>query len=727
MPLTPEEITNAKLDLADLGAFMNADETISIPTRYGGIIPSLRKLLANITTGNTIGVKSEGALLGSLFARLNFKGSNVAVTAAGPADVDIEVLGAKVITPDNPLFGAARYDPAAPVDATVALQAFFDHAALAANARLYVYDWRGEWLISDTIYACYDGTEANVCRRFICGGLRVAPLVSLPGGVALPVALDIAANRSEWKNLGTVNPTGALYANAYADRRYEIGVRRRFCGASTFDGFRVDDAIYEGVFDDSRQVAFTANGINFPNANNIGMKTGFIWGRCCGSSELSGFPFAPVKTVSAKLDGGWNGVGAEFTAGETFDSSSPGDYANSSNQRTRLTLNNTTGLRARDMVWRRVELTPAIYGTIAADNGAKTLTWTAGDPTTFFNVGDLYPMFQAGPNAGIEFRIAGFSGTSNRVIALDKAPTTHAATADATYKQYSRAFFREISGVDDATHIRVFGWMPDRCNSDLHVASGGILRVEGQDSANGNYGTVIGFACGHSIWDCTLYSPTFGTVLMEYCETGTRQGGEHDAVHQGVSIQHGHAEACRGDVVGGSFNATGKISLESNFDFSKWVAIRALTTSNSQEPASVTFGSLLVEAGGQTFSADRYSSFDPSPYDTTYYGISNAPKLREIFLHDDSGTIVVSLDRPIAGIFPLHHWARLVWTDNDGGPPDGTLTLNLEATLAALGWTFANAGSGTTYTIVAPTTTVILHLQFLFGPKKVAITRLNGA
>lgn len=629
------------------------------------------------------------------------------------------------------MFGAPPYNPSAEVWCHSALNAFYRLARNTRLARMYVFDASGEWGIADKIYAVYDGAEPTVDRRFIAPTFRVAPLASLPGGVPLDAAFDIAAFHSTWEGEIAVHPSGsALWGTAYATRRYNIGVRRRFCGGSTFGGVRVDDAIYEGVHDDSTG-AFTADSISFPNSNNIGMEPGYILCRTCGSSEIGGFGNATPKTISSKVKGG-NSSGGAFGTGEVWDAT-PATYINLSSQRTKLTLNNTTGLRARDMGWTRLELTPAIYGTIAAavvtgPPASGTITWSTGDPTTYLNVGDLHPVFQAGPNAGIEFRITGFSGTSNRVIAVDRSPTAHAATADATYKQYGRAIWHKIAVVEDATHITVFPWVPDRNNSDFHIASGAALRVDGADSAVCNYATLEAFACGNAYWGTSLFSPKFGTVLMELCEIGARLGGADDANHFGVLMEHGHAEACRADIIVESYSITGKINLGSSYDFSKWVSLRPFFATTLQDPSSSKFGALKVDARGYILSASNANfNYDPDPYDTTFYGISNAPPLREVFLHDNSGTLTVTLDRDAARIFAKQHQAQLLWTGPSGGAPSGTLTLNLDASLAAQGWAFAGDGSGTSHAITAPGDHVLLKFSYLFTTKKVAITRINGA
>lgn len=213
------------------------------------------------------------------------------------------------LTPDSPQFGAVHYDPAAEVDSSDAVQAFFDHAANQQNARRYIYDWSGDWMVSKTIYACYwDGGEPNVERRFICGALRVAPLAALPGGVALPYAMEIAGLRQNWIGVLGLHESGPLqYVNVgstYATRRFNRGLHIRCAGGSTMGDIRVDCSKKDGVHCEGREAAFVVNGINFPTANNIGLKIGHIYGRFCGTADHSAANQAPgLLTVSARVQG----------------------------------------------------------------------------------------------------------------------------------------------------------------------------------------------------------------------------------------------------------------------------------------------------------------------------------------------------------------------------------------------------------------------------------------
>lgn len=83
----------------------------------------------------------------------------------------------------------------------------------------------------------------------------------------------------------------------------------------------------------------------------------------------------------------------------------------------------------------------ATYTTIAANNvtgtafeagSTGTLVWTAGDPVAAgFRLGDVVRLTGAGfgANAGKNFRIISFGGTSNRTITVTPSPTTVAAQA----------------------------------------------------------------------------------------------------------------------------------------------------------------------------------------------------------------------------------------------------------------------------------------------------------
>lgn len=653
-------------------------------------------------------------------------------SAATKGYVDV---GGSRITPLA--FGATPYDPANEVDVSDDLQAFFDHAANPQNARKYVYDWSGDWMVSKTIYACYwDAGEPNVERKFIMGALRVAPLASLPGGVPLAYALEIAGLRMHWSGVCGIHPTGnTQYGSTYATRRYKRGVHIRAAGVSTFGDFQVDDCKRDGVHFEGWEAAFTVNGINFATANSIGCRVGRVYGRLCGSADHFGAAYAPATLVASAISHGYNSAfaGNGFAPSEAFTAGTAGQ-AGSTWQRTKITVPSTADIEILDMVWCRVELTPAIYGTVAcADNGngTGTITWTTGDPTNLNGagsglvVGDIYPPFIGGTDTGKEFRIVSFGGVSNRTVTVTPAPTVMAATANAAFSQYGKKSLHWVAQVFDATNFSVFPWVPARCNSPFHIITGAALKAEGDDLANVSFAGAMGLLCGTAYYGKGNYAPKVETLLAESCGIGLRLSDPIVLLHPGVHIEHGHVEACDFDFVSGSPNIYGTIRIESLFDLKNCVDAGPRQGINEQLPtAPFGLGYIKLDWKGGTIQTDIGGLNEGNSWD--FYGISNAQRYRQVYCHTDTATMTVSFDRDEARRFPKHHWAEIIWTDSDGSSPDGTLTLNMDTSLAALGWTFAGEGAGTAYAITAPVKSVRLALQFIPSTKKVAITRSIG-
>lgn len=709
-----------QLNLANQGAFS--------PTALNGAFD--RAAIRDIFLLNRMATAT--GLLDEAAARL--AGDAVLAGAIGVASSGEALPNVKIKTPYD--FGALGLG----VIDTAAIQDFFDDASDPVNAGRYLYDWSGEWVINNTIYACYwDGAEPNVERRFIMGTLRVAPLISLPGGVPLDYVLEIAGYRMRWDGVCGIHPSGAAqYDGIYATRRYKRGVHMRFTSGSTFGDFQVDDSKNDGVFIDSGEGAFTVNGINFPNANCIGTKIGRVYGRFVGSSELYGAAYGPTALVaSARQQGRVSGADT-YTSLETFDTTTAG-YGSSGYQRTKITTVGTTAdVSILDLIWCRVELTPAIYGTIAAavvDASTGTLTWTAGDPTNLdgsgngLQVGDLYPIFNGGENVNTEFRITSFGGTSNRTIAVSPPPVAHAATSNGAYVQYGDRSWHWVSRVFDANNLAVYPWVPSRINSSFHLVPGAVVRASGGDLANVNIAGALALGCSAAFSTSGVYAPRLETLLAENTWIGTKLSVPPDSIVQGLNIGHGHAgivDSCVVPILSGSQNISGTINLQSAFDLGRCVGNGSRAAVNSQRQGDGSLGTgLIISKNGTWLTYENQSINEGSSWDSL--GISNAQQSRQVYIHTDTATLTVSFDRHEARFFPKHHWAEIIWTDDDGSPPDGTLTLNMEGTLAALGWVFAGAGSGTTYAIAAPTKSLVLKLQYLVATKKVVITRINGA
>lgn len=641
------------------------------------------------------------------------------------------------------MFGAVHYDPTAPVDAADALNAFYAHAKDPQNARRYVYDARAAWYVAKKVYANFwDGNEPNVARRFLAPDLRVAPIAELPGGVALDCAIEIAGYRIEW--LGTTGIHEAALVNEYANttwatRRYVYGARVRALGPSVVGPFNVDGAKRDSVYFEGRQAGFVSgDGVNFPASNSIGAQVGRVYARYCGAAEHAGANQAPAAlAVSAITQGRKTGATTPYV-NEVFEAVfSAGD-----DQRSKLTtVGSTADLAINDMVWRRVELDAATYGTIQAipdgvDARKGTFVWTAGDPTNLdgaahgLAVGDIYPIFQGGENVGKLFRITGFSGGSNRTIAVARADpedivtvvAAHAATASAVYKQYGEKSGHWVASIIDANNFTVFPYVPLACNSTVHIVMGSALRAEGDDLANVTFDGAEALLCGGSFYLRSNFAPKVKTVLGESCGATLRIGDPSYAGGVGLVIGHGHSEACDFDMaVGTQLGGGVTINMQSLFDISKVVAPGPRATvneiySSAARPLGLVGlfhrGSLIDSpAGGVNETTAGFTA------------ISNATRNRQFFAHGDNFTLNVGFDFDEARLFPKRHWAELMWTDTDGSAPDGTLTLNMDVALVGLGWTFAGAGSGTAYSIVAPPNSVRLLLQYLPATKKIAITR----
>lgn len=634
------------------------------------------------------------------------------------------------------MFGAVPYDPDNEVDSTDALNAFYAYFRDDEVARHFIADADGEWMTTDTIIAAYETPTTGVIRRFKAPILRVAP------GVVPEYALEIAGHYLKWEGTTGVYPTGATYRDntyrTYANRTFVGGVRVRACSNSIFGSFDVQCAKRSGLFvSSSESSGFTLDGINFINSNCIGSKFDVATATICGSNYRQSE--VVITANAARIQGGKTGT--NFSS-EGFVSGT-GGLTGSSSQRTQIpTASSLSDVRVYDLIWCRVELTAAIYGTIACDNGASTITWSAGDPTAFngagagLEVGDIYPPFAGGPDAGDEFRIVSFGGTSNRTITVTPAPTTLAATASATYNQNSRKSWHWVSAVN-ASDISVYPWVADRINSTFHVVHGYVVKTDGGDVANITFAGAMGNLCGGAYHSKGLFASKMGTVLAQATNIGVRLADPVDNGHIGFNVEHGHCgtgDGCDVSILSGASNIYGTINLESDFTLASCESASPRTSTNQQRPGSASGSSLLGDiklgsgangspgmwletAGGKTYEGSTYNSFP----------LSNAKRNRQAYIHTDTATIEVQVDRNEPRFFPKHHWSELIWTDSDGSAPDGTLTLNLEASLAALGWTFAGAGSGTSYAITAPASTVMLKLQTLFASKKVTITRVNGA
>ena len=633
------------------------------------------------------------------------------------------------ITPEE--FGAVRYDPANEVDSSVALQAFFDAFADDAFARKYVGDWRGEWKITQTMYAAYwNGTEPNVDRMFRPGTLRIPDPSLLPGGVPLTYALDVAGMRQTWIGTCGIHPTGTVETPSaqlsYYNRPCINGVRMRFVTGSTFGDFNIDACRRNALYFSSVDGAFTMHGINFPNAQNENARFGRINGRFIGSSDK--WSEATPLVASAKLQG--FASGALYSNAEVFSTGLGG--SNSSSQRTRLTVPSTADLQIYDLVKCRLELTAAIYGTIAADNATSSFIWSAGDPTNIdgaghgLQVGDVYPNFINGPNANKTFRITGFSGTSNRTIAVvnmadGSAPATVAADASTAYNHNGAYSFHWVTSIPDATHVNVFPWVPDRLNGAFHLVHGYVLNGDGGDLANSSFEAVISNSVAGVVKLKGLYQPRIGTVLGQGATIGVNLSDPPTQVTFGTVIEHAHignVDGCDVPLVIGSGNVIASINAMSAFSISPCVGFGVRNDTNDQSFTTVSFGQITLNVAGYDI-----------PWQSATWGaalptaIDNSVAAREQIARGNSATITVNYDRDTYRLYPWHGWAKIDWVGSAGAAPTGTLTLNMHPALAALGWTFAGAITGTSGSLSAGTASQSVKLIYIPESKVISVVR----
>lgn len=497
------------------------------------------------------------------FQNLFFRG------AQGPGLLD------KILTPYDPQFGAIGDGV---TDDTVSLNRFFAHGRIAANARRYVYDWsQGEFLITNTVYICYPQSDANQpLIKLIGGRIKVAPLASLPEGLPLEVAVEIAGPRQQWRGRLEINRSGSVeYAGNYVDRRFITGIRMRTVNGSNFPDIYVDDSKRDVVWINSNSAGYTVDGLTYVTANCIGATIKSISGRVFGSTHQSAAAYGTKTTLISKDYGTYTGIAF---SGETYISG--GSWGNTLVQRTRLTVGSTANLNIYDLVKTRLELTPSIYDTIEYANGSSKIIWTAGDPTTYLEVGDTYPIIFNGVNASVIYTIISFGGTSNREITVTPSPTDQAPSSNIAHAQYGNWDFACVSNVIDATNFTVFPWIPSRNNSDIYIVHGSIVRIDGGDTANIVIGSVRSLIGGTGPWIHGLYGPQIGTVLSEICEVGIRLASPTAQVI-GFNLLHGHLEGCTRHVTIEG-NAYGQLNLQSAFDAGNISVQTARAATNSQ-------------------------------------------------------------------------------------------------------------------------------------------------
>lgn len=599
----------------------------------------------------------------------------------------------------------------------VALQAFFDHAEDLANALKFVYDFSGEWATNQTIYCTreYETPQAEVVRRFICGSIRVLDTASLDTitdntGRANTTVFVVRDYRNHF--MGTLFIDGRPYSTAtspptvnsmrgYSSRLFDIGVHIVDCALSTFDEIRVDGAkrdgirLYNGAFSLRTGTAHevTHGGTS---SNNIGASFGKVNVRYSGAYGESTHGYSTSMVI----------------AGNTGTSGSLG-------QRTTLTVGSSAEFEVDDVVKVRLEITSATFTSIAADNAASTLTWTAGDPVAAgLQVGDTIALVDGnsvGANDVVTYLILGFSGGSNRTITVYPAPTTEAAAA---YTGINTAWsLHSIKTINSATSIDVYPWVPSRSNSVLRSAHGFSFKAIGGNTANVQVSSLLSIIVGGVLGAHGTYNPRVGTFLPEFCEIGVQIGQAAGSIGYGLAIDQIHAEAAACPILQCNSLALSVIKCPSALDLSVCrVMVPRTATSVGPMPHNA-FAGLTIMMGNETLTTNVLGSHEGTHTFSDNDPLSNAPSdrgPRKLFI--TSPTIVLDYDYNIGRLFGGHNWAEVEWYSTTGTTPAGTATFNLSTKLTAAGWTIVGTSS-----LAAPPAPVKFQVSFDYTNKRVMV------
>lgn len=611
-------------------------------------------------------------------------------------------------------------------DDSVALQAFFDDAFPNANAKRNFYNLDGVWAVSQPIYAAYppgNSTNEDVTRKFRGGRLLVLPTSAQPNGVAMTDVLTIVGTRQVWDGELAVQD-GLGGSSHYATRRFFNAIRMMAVARSTFEVIRVDGAMWDALHLDSTTSsaspswtlrAGTAYEVTSTTKNNIGLQIGAVEARGCGSSHRS--PGRGYFVDITEIDAG--GSPNHFDQYSTNEASFYNSYA----QRSRLTVSDTSHFRVYDVGKVRLELLPAVYGTIAADNTTSTLTWSTGDPVAAGLQAGEKIIPQSGANSGKEFTILGFSGTSNsnRIISVYPAPSTEAATAISGL--FSAWSFHEIMNIPDGTHIDVYPWVPARTNSEWYSMHGWVANVQGGDSGNLHFDYLGGLVVGGGLLSGGLYGAHVSTLLVQVSEIGLMQGTRPTSTNIGTVIDHLHVEATTVNFLqvtstpGSHCIIKGGASL--NLD--KITTLNARTSPSNALPLPGALESCTIDRGGEILQSNVSRSYSG---DNTIQGVrqlTNHPANRQRTVIANSGTAQLDFEDDVARLFGHHHWAELFWIGPTGAAPTGTLTFSLDAGLTAQGWSIGGPTN-----VTAPTKPCLFRVRFYKEGKKVLIARFDA-
>ncbi|HVG46197.1 MAG TPA: hypothetical protein VM890_15750 [Longimicrobium sp.] len=609
-------------------------------------------------------------------------------------------------------------------DDSAALQAFFDDAFPTANARRNYYNLDGIWAVSQPIYAAYpngSGTPNEVTRRFRGGRLIVLPVSAQPGGVAMTNALTIVGSRQVWDGELAVQD-GSGTTTSYATRRFYNAIRMMAVGRSCFEVIRVDGARWDALHLDSTYNggatwtlrAGTPYEVSYSSRNNIGLQIGAVEARGCGSCHLSAGRGYSVAITGIDAGGSPNSLD-QFNTTEA-------SYANSFSQRSRLTVSSTSEFRVYDIGKVRLELLPADFGTVAADNAASTLTWSTGDPVAAGLQAGEKVIPQSGANSGKEFTVLGFGGTSNRAISVYPAPSAEAATAISGL--HSGWSFHQIRNIPDGTHIDVYPWVPTRTNSAWYSMHGWIANVQGIDSANLHFDYLGGLIVGGGLLSGGLYGTHVSTLLLDYAEIGLMQGVIPTSANIGTVVDHLHVEA----TTVGFLKVTAYpgshciIKGGSSLDLGNVTALHVRTSPSNALPGPWALEACTIDRGGEILQSNAGRSYSGDNYIQGSRALTNHPASRQRTVIANSGTAHLDFNDDMARLFGEHHWAELFWIGPAGAAPTGTLNFALHANLAAQGWSIGGPAS-----VTAPAQPCAFKVRFYKEGKKVLIARFDAA
>ena len=601
-----------------------------------------------------------------------------------------------------------------------------DDAAQLKRVASNYYNMDGTFGVKRQIFAVYHPPQ-ELTRRFRGGRLSVLALAQ--NELPLENVLTIAGYRQTWEgelavlqeNVGNV---------AYIYRRFRNGVKMLSCSQSVFETIRVDGARGDAVNMDSSvglwtERAGTPFAVSLDTRSNIGLRIGDLVGRYCGScaqSSSSGYRYnVAIQSITQGGDPYENPAVVNFQAGTGFNGSL--------SQRSRLKLADNRELRVLDVGRVRLELNKDVYGTIATDNAAKTLTWSQGDAlASGLQVGEkIIP--QSGANAGKLFTITAITGTPARTIQVDPAPTQEAAAElSGLFSDFSTHVILNHETVNPGTnaeyYIDVYPHVPTRTNSQWHSMHGWLASIKGGDSANIHIDYVSGRTCGGGLLSAGLYGPNVRSLKTDHAEVAVMQGATPGAVQLGTVIEHIHAEATSFNLIQLTSAVNTRMIIKGGSNFYLPAVLPLYVRANPTDALAVVrpLTGTTIDLGGdvmQTVTGGAYSGATSVAGDSA---VSNSPNQRLRTVIGDSGSVEIAFRDDVARLFAEHHWAEVTWIGSAGGAPTGTLTFNMATALSALGWTFAGSNS-----VTAPSAPCVFRIRFHKPTKKVIVTRFNAA